>query len=95
MSGLGDSAGADRIEGYEAPLHMSLHAPILLGGAPRNVAILNGTISAAIGLGLQQWLAGLLIWAVGHSVAVVATRRDPSFAAVLLRHIRQKGFFRC
>lgn len=88
-------SGRDRIEGYEAPLHMALHAPILLGGAPRAVAILNGTIAAAIGLGLQQWLAGLLIWAVGHSVAVVATRHDPAFPAVLLRHIRQKGFFRC
>lgn len=92
MSGQGTD---DRPDGFEAPLHMALHAPILLGGAPRSVAILNGTIAAAIGLGLQQWLAGLLIWAVGHSVAVVATRHDPAFPAVLLRHIRQKGFFRC
>lgn len=95
MSGLGTSTGGSQIDGYEAPLHMSLHSPILLGGAPRSVAILNGTIAAAIGLGLQQWLAGLLIWAVGHSVAVVATRRDPAFPTVLLRHVRQKGFFRC
>jgi len=48
-----------------------------------------------VGLGLQQWLAGVLLWAVGHSVAVMAARRDPSFTPVLLRHIRQKGYFAC
>ena len=57
---------------------------------PRGIAIVNGTIAAAVGLGLQQWLAGLLLWAVGHSLAVFAARRDPDFAPVLLRHLRQR-----
>ena len=83
------------IEGFEAPIHGSLGQPILLGGAPRGLAIVNGTIAAAIGLGLQQWLAGLIVWALGHSVAVFAARRDPDFAPVLMRHLRQKGFFAC
>ena len=69
--------------------------PILLGGAPRGLAIVNGTIAAAIGLGLQQWLAGLILWAAGHSLAVFAARRDPHFAPVLLRHLRQKGYLAC
>ena len=85
----------NHIEGFEAPIHGSLGQPILLGGAPRGLAIVNGTIAAAIGLGLQQWLAGLAVWAVGHSVAVFAARRDPDFAAVLMRHLRQKGHFVC
>ena len=83
------------IEGFEAPIHTSLGSPVLLGGAPRGIAIVNGTIAAAIGLGLQQWLAGLLIWAAGHSLAVFAARHDPDFAPVLLRHLRQKGYFTC
>ena len=83
------------IEGFEVPIHGSLGSPLLLGGAPRGLAIVNGTLAAAVGLGLQQWLAGVLLWAVGHSVAVMAARRDPSFAPVLLRHIRQKGYFAC
>ncbi|WP_188053858.1 VirB3 family type IV secretion system protein [Sphingosinithalassobacter sp. CS137] len=83
------------IEGFEAPIHGSLGQPILLGGAPRGLAIVNGTIAAAIGLGLQQWLAGLIVWALGHSVAVFAARRDPDFAPVLMRHLRQKGYFSC
>ena len=83
------------IEGFEAPIHQSLGSPILLGGAPRAIAIVNGTVAAAVGLGLQMWIAGLVLWAAGHSLAVMAARRDPDFAPVLLRHLRQKGHFAC
>jgi type IV secretion system protein VirB3 len=83
------------IEGFEVPIHSSLGSPLLLGGAPRGIAIVNGTLAAAVGLGLQQWLAGLALWAVGHSIAVMAARRDPSFAPVLMRHLKQKGYFAC
>ena len=83
------------IDGFEAPIHGALGQPILLGGAPRGLAIVNGTIAAAIGLGLQQWAVGLMVWVVGHSVAVFAARRDPDFAAVLMRHLRQRGYFAC
>jgi type IV secretion system protein VirB3 len=77
------------VDGVEVPIHASLGSPILLGGAPRGLAIVNGTLSAAVGLGLQQWLAGSALWAVGQSLAVFAARRDPDFAPVLLRHLRQ------
>jgi type IV secretion system protein VirB3 len=87
--------GGVHIEGFEAPIHASLGSPILLGGAPRALAIVNGTIAAAIALGLQQWIAGLLIWAAGQTVCVIAARKDPDFATVLLRHLRQKGHFSC
>ena len=83
------------IEGFEAPIHGSLGSAILLGGAPRGLAIVNGTIAAAVGLGLQQWVVGLILWAAGHSIAVVAARRDPDFAPVLIRHHRQKGYLAC
>jgi len=87
--------GSLHIEGFEVPIHGSLGAPILLGGAPRGIAILNGTLAAAVGLGLQLWLAGLLIWAAGHSLAVLTARRDPQFAPVLVRHLRQRGILAC
>jgi type IV secretion system protein TrbD len=83
------------IDGFEAPIHGSLGQAILLGGAPRGLAIVNGTIAAAIGLGLQQWLIGIAIWAIGHSIAVFAARRDPDFAPVLMRHLRQRGYLAC
>jgi type IV secretion system protein TrbD len=89
------SGAGEHLEGFEAPVHRALVEPILLGGAPRGLAILNGTIAAALGLGLQQWIAGLLLWAVGHSVAVLAAKRDPDFAPVLVRHLRQRAYLSC
>ena len=89
------SGSGQHIDGFEAPIHASLGSPLLLGGAPRGIAIVNGTIAAAVGLGLQQWLIGLILWAVGHSVAVFAARRDPDFAPVLIRHLRQKSHWAC
>jgi len=83
------------IEGFEAPIHRALVEPILLGGAPRAVAIVNGTVAAALGLGLQQWIAGLVVWAVGHTLAVFAAKRDPDFGPVLARHLRQRGHLSC
>ncbi len=76
------------ITGFAAPVHRALTEPILLGGAPRSLAILNGTLAAALGLGLRLWLVGLLIWAVGHFASVWAAKRDPHFVDVTRRHLR-------
>jgi type IV secretion system protein TrbD len=65
-----------------------------LGGAPRSVAIANGTLAAAIGLGLRLWIAGLLIWLIGHMVAVWAAKRDPFFNEVVRRHLRYPTFLK-
>lgn len=78
----------DDVSGLAVPVHRALTEPILLGGAPRAVAILNGTLAAAIGLGLRLWLVGIILWAVGHAVAVWAARRDPLFVDVVRRHLR-------
>ena len=69
-------------------------ADILLGGAPRSLAIVNGTLAGAIGLGLRLWIAGLVIWAVGHAISVWAARRDPQFVDVARRHLRYPAWMR-
>ncbi len=74
--------------GFYAPVRRSLTEPILLGGAPRSLAIINGTLAAALGLGLRLWLAGLLLWLIGHMAAGWAAKRDPAFVDVVRRHLR-------
>lgn len=81
--------------GYDVPLHRSLTEPILIAGAPRSFVILNGTLAAAVGLGLRLWIAGILIWIIGHAIAVWVTRKDPAFLIVLSRHARHKGALTC
>ena len=86
-------ATGEEIAGFEAPVHRSLTEPILLAGSPRAVAIINGTVSAALGLGLRLWIAGLVMWAVGHMAAVWAAKRDPQFVEVARRHVRYPAHF--
>ena len=81
----------DAIPGFVIPVHRALTEPILLAGAPRSIAILNGTLAAAIGLGLQLWVVGLLIWIAGHLAAVWAAKRDPLFVDMVRRHLRIPG----
>lgn len=75
-------------EGFEVPLHRSLTEPIFLAGAPRTVAIVNGTLAAAVGIGLHLWLVGLLMWIVGHTAAVWGAKADPQFLDVFARHLK-------
>ena len=79
---------AEPITGFYAPVHRALTEPILLGGAPRAVAIVNVTLAAAIGLGLRLWIVGAAIWLIGHLAAVWAAKRDPAFVDVVRRHLR-------
>jgi len=88
-----DGLAQDEVPGFEAPVHRAITEQILLGGAPRAVAITNGTIAAAVGLGLRLWLAGVALWALGHLAAVWATKRDPQFVDVVRCHLRYPTHF--
>ncbi len=88
MASLGER---ETVPGFEAPVRRSLAEPILMGGAPRSVAIVNGTLAAALGLGLRLWIAGLILWVIGHAAAVWAAKRDPQFVDVVRRHLRIPG----
>ena len=76
------------VPGFFAPVHRALTEPILMGGAPRNVAIANGTLAAAIALGLRLWIPGAVMWAIGHAAAVWAAKHDAQFVEVGRRHLR-------
>ena len=77
--------------GFDVPLHRALTEPLLLGGAPRTVAIVNGTLAAAMGLGLRLWVVGAILGLVGHAMAVWAAKMDPQFMDVFLRHLKHRN----
>ena len=74
--------------GFAVPVHRALTEHILLGGAPRGLAIANATLAGALGLGLRLWIGGIVLFAVGHLLAVWAARRDALFVDVARRHLR-------
>jgi len=80
-------------EGYVLALHTSLTRPILIGGVPRGFAILNATFGAAIGLGLQQPLIGIPLFAALHAAAAWAAARDPWFLETWPRHLAKPSYF--
>ncbi len=81
------------LPGFVAPVHRALAEPILLAGAPRALAIVNGTLAAAIGIGLHLWLIGLIVAVVGHGLAVMAARRDAQILPVARRHLALPHLF--
>ncbi len=83
---------APLLDGFEVPLHRSLTESIFMGGAPRAVAIVNGTLAAAVGIGLRLWLVGIALGVVGHVLAVWGAKADPQFMEVFARHVKHKVF---
>lgn len=83
---------AGHIDGFEVPLHRSLTEPILMGGAPRSIAIVNGTLAAAVGIGLQLWIGGIVFWIAGHALAVGGAKANPQFMEVFARHLKHRPF---
>ena len=89
-----DAVPPETVPGFAVPVHRALTEPILLGGAPRGLAIANATLAGAIGLGLRLWIAGVALFALGHLISVWAARRDPQFVDVARRHLRFPGYLR-
>ena len=79
---------AERVLEFAAPVHRALTEPMLLAGAPRAIALVNGTLAAALGVGLRLWAVGIGVWLIGHGLAVWAARRDPQIFEVGRRHVR-------
>ena len=82
------------IPGYLAPVRQALTQPILMGGAPRSYAILNGTLAAVIAFaGAPIWGVGLGL--IGQAAGVFLARRDADAVEVLSRAMKIKGRLEC
>jgi type IV secretory pathway TrbD component len=75
------------VPGYLAPVRQALTQPILMGGAPRPYAILNGTLAAIVAFA-GAIVPGILLGIAGHVLGVFLARRDPDVIEVLKRSMR-------
>lgn len=72
------------------PIHQSLTRPILIGGAERTLAFVNGIISTALIFGIGSMEAAIfgIFMALGvHWALVQVASRDPQFSEVYQRHV--------
>ena len=81
-----------QIEGFEIAFHSSLAEPVTIAGVPRMIAVLNGTLTAVLALGLQVPLIGLPLGLAIHATCYWLCKRDPYFFDALGRHIRQRPY---
>ncbi len=82
------------VPGFLAPVRQAFTQPILMGGAPRSYAILNGTLAAIVAFaGLA--VPGIILGIAGHVLGVFLARRDPDFVEVLKRAMRINGRLEC
>lgn len=82
------------VPGYLAPVRQALTQPILMGGAPRSYAILNGTLAAIIAFA-GAIVPGIVLGIAGHVLGVFLARRDPDVIEVLKRAMRISGRLEC
>lgn len=80
------------MEGFEVPIHRSLTQTIMIAGVPRELAIVNRTLTSALVLGMHSFW-GLLVGFVMHVLAVAISKSDPQFLSTFRRHIRQKRYY--
>lgn len=80
------------MEGFEIPIHRSLTQVIMIGGVPREIAILNGTLTASLVLGLHS-IMGLPIGILIHLIAAALAKRDPEFFKTFRRQVKQKRVY--
>jgi type IV secretory pathway TrbD component len=75
---------------HGAPIHRSLTRPVLLGGAERGPAIINGTATIGLALGpgfhWSNLLFALFLGSAVHMARRWMAKHDPQFFAVYLRH---------
>jgi len=84
---------ASQLDGFEIGFHSSLSEPITIAGVPRMIAVLNGTLTAVLALGLQVPAIGLPLGLAVHAACFWLNKRDPYFFESLARHIRQKPYW--
>lgn len=77
-------------------LHQSLVRPLLLGGAERSLAMINGVISAGLIFGIGSWQAavlGVVFAFVVHWGLVQLAKKDTQFFDIYRRHIQYQDYY--
>ncbi|HCU05280.1 MAG TPA: ABC transporter substrate-binding protein [Coxiellaceae bacterium] len=78
--------------GFRIKLHSAFTSPMMIGGVPRQFAIILWTFCAAFVLGLQVWYIFPLFLLI-HWIVAWIIKKDPYLMAILSRHLKQKAYY--
>jgi type IV secretory pathway TrbD component len=69
-------------EGFRVPVHRSLTEPLMMGGIPRHIALLNGFATFSLVMGAHNlWVLPLGL--ITHYVLVMLYKRDKHILAII------------
>lgn len=78
----------EEVLGFEIPIHRSLTQPILMGGVPREFAILLGTLTTAMVMGMHTvWILPFSL--IGYLAMLSACKVDPQIMKVFQIYWKQ------
>lgn len=84
---------SDDPEGFRVPIHRSLTQPLMMGGIPRNIALLNGFLTFILVMGAHNlWVLPLGI--LGHVTLVALYRRDEHMLSVIKANLSRPSHLR-
>ena len=81
------------VPGFQISVHSALTKPILMMGASRSFTLLNAFTCLALLFGFHS----LLVIPVSILIQIIAgqiTKKDPNGFEILLRHIKQKNYYK-
>jgi len=93
-----DQTGSQSDDGFVTrPIHVSLTRPILLGGADRELTMINAIVIFAlvfgVGLSWPTISIALLLGTVGQWALGAVTKYDADFRAVYSRQVQLQSFY--
>jgi type IV secretion system protein VirB3 len=84
-------------EPRRALIHPSLTRPLLLGGAERELVLVNGTVIAALIFGVGfHWVSltiAALLATVGHWMLTRAAKYEARLSRIYIRHVRYQPYY--
>jgi len=95
----GRLGGSDLLmdEPRRAPIHPSLTRPLLLGGAERELVMVNGTLIASLVFGVGFHWVSLIVASLlatgGHWALTRAAKYDAQLSRIYIRHVRYQPYY--
>lgn len=83
--------GKDIPAGFRLPLYRALTEKMLMGGAPKEIMILNGTMAVIFMMMHTFWV--LILNVVIHVGAIRFTKSDDQFFDCFKRYINKKNYY--
>jgi type IV secretion system protein TrbD len=80
-------------DGFRVPIHRSLIDPLMMGGIPRHIALLNGFVTLIVVMGAHNlWMLPLGI--MSHVILATLHRRDKHILGVIKANLSRPSYLR-